>query len=135
MKWWLSTDTQASFANDLENYYGIEFRWYPANVEAIKRMPWEPEEKATVLEQMKWFKAVPYIPGGSYMTTREVQNAWTRTVIDKGNYREQLERSIDEIRREIVRKQMEFDLVDKEGAVIRKLDIPQVPYPGKEALK
>ena len=46
--------------------------------------------KAVLLEQMKWYKQLPMVPGGSYMTSRELWNAWTRIVVDKGNYREEI---------------------------------------------
>ncbi|WP_409344727.1 extracellular solute-binding protein [Paenibacillus sp. MBLB4367] len=110
VQWWMSTETQAQFAGDLENNYGIEFRWYSANPEVVKRTPWTPRDKEVVLEQLKWFKGIPYVPGGSYMTGRELANAWTGTVIDKGNYREKLEYAVDGIRREIARYRREYGL-------------------------
>lgn len=110
VQWWMSTETQARFANDLENNYGLEFRWYSANPEVVKRTPWAPQDKEVMLEQLKWFKGIPYVPGGSYMTGRELANAWTGTVIDKGNYREKLEHALDSIRREMARYRREYGL-------------------------
>ncbi|UVI29531.1 extracellular solute-binding protein [Paenibacillus spongiae] len=110
VKWWMSTETQAQFANDLENNYGIEFRWYSANPEVVALTPWTPQDKEVVLEQLRWFKGVPFVPGGSYMTGRELTNAWTGTVIDKGHYREEMEQAVDSIRREIARYRREYGL-------------------------
>jgi len=110
VKWWMSTETQAQFVNDLENNYGMEFRWYSANPEVVKRTPWSPAEREVILEQLRWFKGTPFIAGGSYMTGRELSNAWTGTVIYKYNYREELERALQSIRREISRYQREYGL-------------------------
>jgi len=110
VRWWLSAETQIRFANDLENMYGMEFRWYSAIPEVVRHTPWSPDEKDVILTQLEWFKGIPYVPGGSYMTGRELANAWTATVIDKGNAREKLENAVNLIRREIDRYRREYGL-------------------------
>ncbi|MFW6234488.1 MAG: extracellular solute-binding protein, partial [Spirochaetota bacterium] len=91
LRWWLSTETQAQYANDLEAYYGLEFRWFPANREVIDRQPWDPEVRERLQVQMGWYRSEPFVPGGSYMTERELTNAWNATVIRRQNFREELE--------------------------------------------
>lgn len=128
VKWWMSTDTQSRFGNDIENYYGKEFRWWTANREALKSLPWSRQEREVLAEQLKWFKELPYVPGG-YFTPREFGNAWTRVVMDKDNMREEFEITVEVIEKELRRKQEEFNLVDEEGNVIDTLDFLEVPEP------
>jgi len=71
---------------------------------------------------------MPNIPG-SYLVTRELNNAWNRTVVDHMNFRTSLERSIKEINREMVRKAQEFNYVDEDGNVIKQLSIPEIDSP------
>lgn len=123
LQWWLDTETQYMFADDLENYYGAEFRWYSANMDVVARQSWPDEAKEVILEQLTWYKQLPMVPGGSYFTSREVWNAWTRTVIDKKNYREQLEATIADIRNELHVKQYELGFVDADGNVVAPMDV------------
>lgn len=128
MKWWLSADIQEKYGSDLEALNGVQFRWNTSNVEAFARLPWSKEELKVILEQWKWYKGVPQVPG-SYFVTRELNNAWYRTVLDGMNYRSSLEQAVMEINRELLRKQQEFGLVDKEGHLLKTLDLPQIDEP------
>jgi hypothetical protein len=98
-------------------------------------MPWAPEDKKVLLEELQWFKGIPYVPGGSYLAGRELYNSWKGTVIDKGNYREQLENSIENIRKEMTRMEQEFGLIDDNGNAKKELDFVQVPIPRAEGSK
>jgi ABC-type glycerol-3-phosphate transport system substrate-binding protein len=127
LKWWLSTDTQVMFADDMESYYGAEFRWFSANTDVIRSQAWPDEAKKVLLEQMAWYKQLPMLPGGSYITSRELWNAWTRIVIDKGNYRTEIERAVEDILLELSIKQRELGYIDDEGKALIPmswLDIP-----------
>jgi len=134
MQWWLSTTTQVRFAQNLENFYGPEFRWYTANFDVLAQLDWRPETMAVFQEQLRWYNPVPLVPGGSYMTAREIWNAWTRTVIRQQHYREELEIAFRDIRMEMERKQIEFGLVDANGNVLRELIVhthdPMVYFAG-----
>ncbi|RAV19187.1 extracellular solute-binding protein [Paenibacillus contaminans] len=125
LKWWTSAEVQARFGNDIELYNGLEFRWNTANQEAFKRLPWPSKQLSAILEQWKWFKEIPNVPGG-YFTARELSFAWNRTVLSGVNYRESLEQSIREINRELLHKQQEFGFVDKDGKALKELDIPVI---------
>ena len=118
LRWWLSTQTQAMFADDMESYYGAEFRWFSANTDVIRSQAWPDEAKKILLEQMAWYKQLPMLPGGSYITSRELWNAWTRIVIDKGNYRTEIERAVEDILLELSIKQRELGYVDDEGKAL-----------------
>lgn len=128
LKWWTSTDTQARFGNEIELLNGIEFRWNTANVEAFKKLPWPEKDAATILDQWKWYKEMPNVPGG-YFTSRELMFAWTRTVLQNQNYREMLEKAVFQIDSELKRKQREFGFYDEDGNAVRKLQLPDLKQP------
>lgn len=136
MKWWLSTDTQYLFAESMENNYGEEFRWFSANMDVVEKQNWPEDTKAVLLEQMKWYKQLPMVPGGSYMTSRELWNAWTRIVVDKGNYREEIETAVEDIELEISIKQWEMGFIDEEGNPLIPMSLMEIDRPtdaeGKE---
>ena len=56
LKWWTSADTQERFGSELESLLGVEARWNTANVEALKRMPWQTDDINAIMEQWEWFK-------------------------------------------------------------------------------
>jgi ABC-type glycerol-3-phosphate transport system substrate-binding protein len=127
-KWYTSAEIQTEFGTNLEQYHGQEFRWNAANIEAFANMPWKEEELGVILEQLKWFKDFPNVPG-SYMTGREINFAWIRTVIDGENYRTSLETAIRNINRELRRKQQEFGLLDQNGELKRPIPVLEVNEP------
>lgn len=128
LKWLLSAEIQEQYGMDLESFNGIEFRWNTAVIEAFTQLPWPREDLQVILEQWRWYKEVPNLPG-SYFIPRELNNAWNRTVVDGMNYRESLEQAVVNIDREMVRKSQEFGFVDSEGKVLHTLDIPLVNKP------
>jgi ABC-type glycerol-3-phosphate transport system substrate-binding protein len=128
MKWWLSAETQERFGSTLEGFYGIQFRWNTANVEAFSHLNWTPEELNVFLEQWRWYKDMAHVPG-SYFIAREINNAWNRTVLNGQNYRASLEEAVLNINREIYRKAIEFGYLDKAGNVVKTYDLPVVDKP------
>lgn len=127
-KWYTSTEIQTEFGNNLEQYNGEQFRWNAANIEAFANMPWKQEDLDIILEQWRWFKDFPNTPG-SYMTGREMNFAWIRTVIDGENYRTSLEKAIREINRELRRKQEEFGLLDEHGQLKEPISMINIDKP------
>ncbi|CAM3375608.1 extracellular solute-binding protein [Marinicrinis lubricantis] len=134
LQWWLSAETQERFGSDLEGFYGITFRWNTANVEAFSNLPWTPEELNVFLEQWRWYKDMANVPG-SYFIPREINNAWNRTVLGGQNYRSALEEAVLNINREIRRKAIEFEYIDKEGQVLKTYDPPVIDTPWEGATK
>ncbi|WP_256865292.1 extracellular solute-binding protein [Paenibacillus sp. 32352] len=128
MKWWASADTQERYGSDLEAFNGVAFRWNTANVEAFSKLPWKREDANVILEQWRWYKDMPNLPGG-YFVGREINNAWNRAVVDGTNYRSSLETTVMDINRELRRKQQEFGFIDENGNVIRTMDLPVVDKP------
>ncbi|MBP1990761.1 extracellular solute-binding protein [Paenibacillus eucommiae] len=128
VKWLLSADVQERYGADLEAFNGIEFRWNSANIDAFTRLPWPKEDQSVILEQWKWYKEMPSLPG-AYYVGRELTNAWNRTVVDGMNYRESLEQAVVDINREMLRKEQEFGFVNKDGSIVDTLHWPQVKQP------
>jgi ABC-type glycerol-3-phosphate transport system substrate-binding protein len=128
LKWWTSADTQEAYGSDLETLNGLTFRWNTSNIEAFVHLPWRQDDLNAILEQWRWYKEIPNVPG-SYFLERELQNAWNRTVVDGMNYRSSLETAIGEIEREMQRKMQEFGITDSQGKVLRKQELPEVNKP------
>lgn len=129
LKWWSSAEIQERYGKDLETLNGPTFRWNTANVEAFVQLPWNDDDLNAILEQWRWYKEIPNVPGSTYFLGRELENAWNRTYVDGINYRSSLEEAIRDIDREIARKAQEFNILDKEGNVIRELPLPDVSVP------
>ena len=107
IKWWTSTEIQVRFGTELEALLGVEARWNSANVEALKELPWPRRDVEAVLEQWDWFREQPVVLGG-YYTSRHILNAWNRVVLEGWNPREALEQAVEDIDRELRKKQEEF---------------------------
>ncbi|MBW7461099.1 ABC transporter substrate-binding protein, partial [Paenibacillus sepulcri] len=127
-QWWLSADVQQQYGADLEAINGVAFRWNTSNVQAFTRLPWKREDAEVILDQWRWYKDIPNVPGGYYLE-RETNNAWNRTVIGKMNYRASLEQAVRDINRELRRKQQEFGFIDADGNRLKELRVPVVDKP------
>jgi ABC-type glycerol-3-phosphate transport system substrate-binding protein len=128
LKWWLSAEVQEQYGSDLEAVNGVAFRWNTANVEAFTNLPWKKEDANVILNQWKWYKDIPNVPGG-YFLERETNNAWIRSVVRTDNYMSSLEQAVRDINRELLRKQQEFGFIDEQGRQLKALDIPVVDQP------
>ncbi|RXZ83207.1 extracellular solute-binding protein [Paenibacillaceae bacterium] len=109
MEWWTSAEVQAQYAADIESFYGLEFRWNTANVEAMKSLVWPSEDLEVLREQASWSKNMPYVPG-YYFLNREMEFAWNRTVLENDTARESLEEAQLSLQREMNRRQNDFGL-------------------------
>jgi len=120
LKWWTCEEIQSRYAQEMEALIGVEARWNTANVEALKALPWPSRDIRAILKQWEWFKEQPIVLGG-YFTSRHVQFAWTRVVLQGENPREALELAYRDINRELRRKQEEFGFQPPE------LEMPDLP--------
>ncbi len=124
LQWWMSTETQIEFADQLVLNYGLEYLWFSANLDAFDRMDIPEEHRAVIAEQWQWLQEPVRLPG-SYMQERELSNIWNRIVFDGINPRVAIDRSVIIINREITRKMEEFGyLVD--GVQVREFRIPTI---------
>lgn len=109
LKWWTSADSQERFGTELESLLGVEARWNTANVEALKRMPWQKSDIDGILEQWEWFKEREIVLGG-YYTTRYIANMWNEVVLNGKVIREAVDEGVREINKELRKKREEFGL-------------------------
>jgi len=107
LDWWTSAPVQAQFASDIESFAGIEYRWNPANIEALRYVPWPSEDMEVLAEQGRWGKNMPYVPG-YYFLGREMDFAWNNTVLKGMPPKEALGKAASSLQREMARKQKEF---------------------------
>lgn len=124
MKWWMSTDTQVDFQQQLILNYGMEYLWNSANVEAFAFSPIPDNHKEVILEQWEWLQEPLKLPG-SYMQERELSNAWNRIVFDGVNPRVAIDASVVTVNREIARKMEEFGYM-QDGRIVREFSIPTI---------
>lgn len=127
MKWWMETETQTSFAYNLQSTYGPEYVWLSANLEAVANSPIEYEDKLVILEQSKWLNDVPRTPG-QYMLERGMSDIWNTTVFDGTPVRIAIDRQKQTIDREIRRKMIEFGFLDRNGNVIKPYRVFDVDW-------
>ncbi|TDQ41039.1 extracellular solute-binding protein [Aureibacillus halotolerans] len=109
MKWWTGADAQEQFGSELEALLGVEARWNTANIEALKRLPWDENDIDSILEQWKWFREREVVLGG-YFTTRHIANIWNEVVLNGKIPREAVEEGVKEINKELRKKREEFGL-------------------------
>ncbi|MEZ4591245.1 MAG: extracellular solute-binding protein [Chloroflexota bacterium] len=124
MKWWMSTETQVDFQEQLILNYGLEYLWNSANLEAFAASPIPDEHKEVILEQWEWLQEPIKLPG-SYMQERELSNAWNAIVFEGVNPRVAIDSSVIIINREITRKMEEFGYI-QDGVVVQEFKIPTI---------
>jgi ABC-type glycerol-3-phosphate transport system substrate-binding protein len=124
MKWWMSTETQIDFQQQLILNYGLEYLWNSANLEAFQYSPIPEHHREVILEQWKWLQEPVKLPG-SYMQERELSNAWNKIVFDGVNPRVAIDESITIINREITRKLEEFGYLQN-GVKMKEFKIPTI---------
>jgi ABC-type glycerol-3-phosphate transport system substrate-binding protein len=124
LKWWMSTDTQVNFEQQLMLYYGPDYLWYSANLEAFSHLPIPQEDKDVIAQQWQWIQEPVLLPG-SYMEEREISNAWNKIVFDGVNPRVAMDSAIITINREFARKMEEFGYIQN-GKVVRVYQVPTI---------
>lgn len=124
LKWWMSTETQTDFQQQLVLNYGDDYLWSSANLEAFAFSSIPQTHKDVILEQWKWLQEPVKLPG-SYMQERELSNVWNRIVFDGVNPRVAIDSSVIVINREIARKMEEFGYM-KDGQIVKTFKIPTI---------
>lgn len=118
LKWWLSSSTQAEFSNRMESAYGSAYRWNTANLKAFDSLPYDPADKAVILEQLSYQKETLRHPAG-YMVEREISNIWNQVVVNGKGLTESIDRAAIASDREIIRKLQEFGFMDENGNMVK----------------
>lgn len=109
MKWWSSAETQTSFGREMEGILGSAARHTTANVKALQQLAWKKSDLNVLMQQWSEVHELPQI-AGSYITGREVENAYRQVINKDLNPREILYEYAGKIDVEIDRKRTEFGL-------------------------
>ena len=109
LKWWTSADTQRQFGVEMEGILGSAARHATANVKALQKLSWPQEDLDMLLTQWSTVHEMPQI-AGSYITGREIENAFREVINNLYNARETLYEYSLLIDAEINRKRSEFNL-------------------------
>lgn len=115
LKWWSSEAVQTTFGYEMESLQGKAGRVPTANLEAFENLAWKASDMDALLEQYRWVKGIPQVPGG-YYSWRNVNNAFytVTTDTDFASPREELMDKVVLINRELAYKWDEFELVSTE---------------------
>ncbi len=109
LQWYMSADVQQRYGEDIEATVGLQARWFTANTEAFSNLPWDKEDLQVFEEAMLDMRNPRNVLGG-YITGRQINNAWTRAVMNGQEPRVALEEAVKEIERELKRKQDEYGI-------------------------
>lgn len=104
LKWWTSTETQVAFGIQVEGRIGSYARWNTANLAAFDSLPWKKADLAVIKAQWEWTEDPPTVLGG-YFTSRHLGNAFARCFYSNYSTRDSLEEAVEQINKELVRKQ------------------------------
>lgn len=107
MKWWMSEETQVQYGYAVESYFGVSARWASANYAAFQQLPWDAKDLKVIREQYSFYQDIPVVLGG-YFTSRHLNNAWNRIIMEKVNPRDSLEKAVKDIEKEMISKQRQY---------------------------
>lgn len=127
LKWWMSTQTQAQFAFNLQSTYGPTYTWLSGNINAFEQSPFPEDDKEIILEQIKWLIDVPRTPG-QYMLERSLSDIWNTAVFDGTPTGIAIDDYTIQINREVRKKMIEFGFVDKEGNILEPYIIRDIAW-------
>jgi len=112
LKWWTDYETQVEFARELEALLGAEARWNTANVQAFEALPWKSEDSRVIDEMLKADREIPVVLGG-YYSARHLTNAWNSVVLNGASLRDELEKAVEAVNKELKMKQEEYGVSQK----------------------
>lgn len=108
-KWWSAYDSQVSFGREMEGILGSAARHTTANVKALNSLAWPKQDLNILMQQWEQSCEIPQV-AGSYISGREMENAYRQVINNLYNPREVLFEYAEKINLEIDRKRKEFDL-------------------------
>lgn len=107
MNWWVSSETQGRYGNDIESIMGTAARYTPANRKALEMLPWTESEKTVINKQWNYVTDVRQLPG-NYEVIRDLTSAIRLTIDGNLNPRRELLLYNKAINNELARKRTEF---------------------------
>ncbi|TAH75056.1 MAG: extracellular solute-binding protein [Anaerolineaceae bacterium] len=118
LKWWLSSETQKTYAITLQMKYGPDYIWNTANHIALDQMSYPRKHREVILNQWSWQKEVLRHPA-SYILERELSNSWIEIVTKGESFRPRMDEAMLASNREMKRKLTEFGYYDDKGIPLK----------------
>lgn len=109
MKWWANSETQETYANELEAVMGASARYATANKKTFDTLSWSSKESAALKQQWEYAFGLPQVAGG-YYTERHITNAIRKVMNNNEDPRETILDYVITINKEITNKRAEFGL-------------------------
>ena len=107
LKWWTSDNIQYRYSTMVEAILGEVGRVNTANIEALKRLPWQSNDLDILLDAWSHVDALEQVPGGYYVA-RSIYQAFWNTVNLKENPKDMIVRWGKIADQEIERKREEY---------------------------
>ena len=108
IKWWMGSDTQGLYANELVALLGPAGKYATANKKAFYDMSWTANELEEIGNQFKYLKGVPEMPG-SYIIARNIEFAFLDVYNNDAVPSEALQQYTNTINAEFTRKREELN--------------------------
>lgn len=127
LKWWTSEEVQVEYTYTLRSTYGDTYFWLPSNLEALEQAPIDQEDKAVIMDMVKWLRDVPRTPG-QYLLERSISDIWNAMVLDGASAQVVADEKSIDINREITKKMQEMGFYDEEGNLLETYVIRDVDW-------
>ncbi len=110
LKWWVSADTQSSYASEMEAVLGSSGRYMVANLDSFERVSWSSDVAAVLNDSLEWLREVRQIPG-CYLTGLNLDNAFYQVINNSTDEPIDVITEYNEnLNEEIAKKRSEFGL-------------------------
>jgi len=103
LKWWMSTEVQQQYGNEIESLIGKAARWNTANTTAFESLAWPRDDLVQIRKSFENITQIPVVLGG-YFCSRHIGNAFNRVVVSGANPRDSLEEAVEDINHELKRR-------------------------------
>ncbi len=117
MKWYVSENTQADYANELTALFGSEYKYHTANKAALESLSWTTNEYNNLMAQIDELSGIREYPGG-YIISRYLKFAFDEVYNDGAEPEKALRDYVRDINTEITRKRKEFGLAVEEVSFV-----------------
>ena len=109
MKWFVSEEAQADYANELTALFGSEYKYHTANKAALQSLSWTTNEYTNLMSQFNNLAGIEEYPGG-YIINRYLTFAFNDVYNNNSDPEQTLRDYVYDINSEITRKRKEFGL-------------------------
>lgn len=125
IKWWLSDETQAEFAQTLQAKFGSAFVWNSANYNAFAELAIPASDREVILTQWQNSQNVRHTPA-TYMLERSLSNAWYDVVQEGVPVRRALNSVAADTQQEMTIKLQEFGYMDSKGNLLKEFKMKPI---------